>query len=337
LNRGPWTSGVVQGVIDAPFLNLTPGSRLGVVHDDRLAALLEATAGLERPLLEMTAEQERAAEERATRNTLQAIQRAFREALLALPREEYDWFEGAGPRDPRRRRPHSLGGAASLDPAGAPANGATSAANAVTNAVEQREFFEHAGPLCSVRIAPASCVAGVGQSKRLRAVARDRGGRQVDADLTFAWRIVEGAGELADEDRELVAFTAPAEPQLVRVAVVVRQGDRDASAEAIVTVTDSLLPTPPKRDAQHGLPEYTYEKRPGELWRSRYDAGRNVVVVNNGHRDFVFAARSKTVKLRYLCRLFAKELVLHNFPGYSPEQVLERMIELSLYTESNLR
>ena len=85
------------------------------------------------------------------------------------------------------------------------------------------------------------------------------------------------------------------------------------------------------------MPEYTFEKRPGQLWRSRYDDALNVVVVNNGHRDFVYAARANRLKLRYLCRLFAKELVLHNFPGYGPEQLLERMIELSLYTEDNLR
>jgi len=30
-------------------------------------------------------------------------------------------------------------------------------------------------------------------------------------------------------------------------------------------------------------------------------------------------------------------LVFHNFPGYSADQLLERMIELSLYTEENLR
>jgi len=29
--------------------------------------------------------------------------------------------------------------------------------------------------------------------------------------------------------------------------------------------------------------------------------------------------------------------VLKNFPGYAPEQLLERMIELSLYTEENLK
>ena len=88
---------------------------------------------------------------------------------------------------------------------------------------------------------------------------------------------------------------------------------------------------------QSGLPEYTFEKRPGELWRSRYDTEQNVIVVNNGHRDFVYAARSKSLKLRYICRLFAKELVIRNFPGYAADELVERMIELLLYTEENLR
>src|SRR5205085_6143357 len=75
----------------------------------------------------------------------------------------------------------------------------------------------------------------------------------------------------------------------------------------------------------------------GELWRSRFDVERNLVVINNGHRDFVYAARNKTLKLRYICRLFAKELVLKNFVGIPPDQLLERLLELTLYTEENLR
>jgi hypothetical protein len=43
------------------------------------------------------------------------------------------------------------------------------------------------------------------------------------------------------------------------------------------------------------------------------------------------------LKLRYICRLFAKELVLKNFVGIAPEQLLERLLELTLYTEENLR
>lgn len=61
------------------------------------------------------------------------------------------------------------------------------------------------------------------------------------------------------------------------------------------------------------------------------------VATHRGHRDFVYASRSRALKLRYLARLFAKELVLKNFPGQSAESLLERMIELSLYTEENLK
>jgi hypothetical protein len=36
-------------------------------------------------------------------------------------------------------------------------------------------------------------------------------------------------------------------------------------------------------------------------------------------------------------RLYAKEMVQKNFPGLPSDQLLDRLIELSLYTEENLR
>jgi hypothetical protein len=54
------------------------------------------------------------------------------------------------------------------------------------------------------------------------------------------------------------------------------------------------------------------------------------------HRNFVFASRTQALKLRYLVRLYVKELVLRNFSGVHGDQLLERMIELSLYTEDKL-
>ena len=133
---------------------------------------------------------------------------------------------------------------------------------------------------------------------------------------------------------EIATFRAAAEPGLTRVEVSVAQADVVCKAEAQITVTASLLPKASGGDSPYqGLPGYTYHKAAGELWRSRFDAERNLVVINNGHRDFVYAARSKTLKLRYICRLFAKELVLKNFIGIPPEQLLERLLELTLYTE----
>jgi hypothetical protein len=43
------------------------------------------------------------------------------------------------------------------------------------------------------------------------------------------------------------------------------------------------------------------------------------------------------LQLRYLVRLYVKELVLKNFAGMQPEQIADRMIELSLYVEEKLK
>jgi hypothetical protein len=107
--------------------------------------------------------------------------------------------------------------------------------------------------------------------------------------------------------------------------------------EALITVTHELLAQIGSASApSQGLPGYTFERAPGESWRSRFDLNRHVIVINNGHRDFVYASRSKALKLRYLVRLYAKELVLHNFVGLPADQLLERMVELSLRTEEHL-
>jgi len=126
---------------------------------------------------------------------------------------------------------------------------------------------------------------------------------------------------------------------LVRLSVVARQGETACDAEALATVTDSLLPEEAKERASsgRGLPGYTLDHAPGKLWRSRYDLEQNVIVVNSGHRDYVYASRAKALKLRYLVRLYAKEMVRRNFPGLRGEELLDRLIELSLYTEEHLR
>ena len=90
--RSPWSSNYLQGIVDAPFLNLTPGTRLGVVQDARFAELSDALRPVEETLDRILAEQRKAEEEQANRDTLRSIQKAFREALLTLPEEEYEWF-----------------------------------------------------------------------------------------------------------------------------------------------------------------------------------------------------------------------------------------------------
>ena len=329
LAKAPWTTRYLQGHIDAPFINLTPGTRSGIVRDEAYSALLDALQPLEEKLIEMFDAQRRAEDEQASRELLHTIQRAFREAFLALPAEEYDWFDirsRAERRSGSSRREIDSGEELMV---GAP--------ESETGTVKQRQFFEYAGPLFSVVVSPASSVVRVGEQRSLRALPYDRSRRRVETDLTFVWEIVEGKGALDHRHDQAVSFLAPAEPGLVRVRVSVRQGDIERSGEGLITVTHELLPQVGSTMVESsGLPGYTFESAPGESWRSRFDSTRNIIVVNNGHRDFVYAARSKSLKLRYLVRLYSKELVLRNFVGLPPDQLLERMVELSLRTEENL-
>ena len=376
--EGPWSSGYVDGIVDAPFVNLTPGTRTGVIRDEAFATLREGLESVAQRLDTLIADLQRAEEERASERTLKSIRRAFREALLALPAEEYDWFEvhrgGSGRRseastgpalEPSKREP----GATVVEPAGDD-----------DETTPPQEFFEIPGPLFSARISPASSVVKVGASRSLRAVCRDRSGRQVDQGVVFAWTLVEGGGHLDDPNAEIVAshgtnakgslatvafvpwagrcgwagggvgaqrmrradpamgrFHAPDEPGLTTLKLVATQRDVVCEAKALVTVTDSLIADRDGAPARQGLPGYTYENAPGQLWRSRYEFDRELIVVNSGHRDFVFASQSRASQLRYIARLFVKELVLRNFPGASSGELLDRMLELMLYMESSLK
>ena len=202
----------------------------------------------------------------------------------------------------------------------------------------QRQFFDYAGPLFSVIISPASSTTPVNERRKFRALPRDRARRRVEEDLRFAWELTEGEGMLASTVDQEIEFLAPGTPGLSRLKVTVAQREVICTAEALVTVTDTLEPSVGAAIINaRGLPGYTFERAAGELWRSRYDTERNVIVVNNGHRDFVFATGNRALQLRYLVRLYVKELVLRNFAGVSPEQLLERMIELSLYAEEKLK
>lgn len=259
--------------------------------------------------------------------------------IIALPPEEYDWFRIRGHRTQRPATP-TAPGEDDAQPEGVDASrGAEPATGAQDASVDasQREFFHYAGPLFSVTISPAAATMPTGGARTFTATPRDRARRRVEDALDFEWLIAEGGGTLDETSQQSVTLRAPAEPNLVRLVVSARQRDITVSGEALITVTANLPePIPSPAEAQ-GLPAYTFHRAAGELWRSQLDAVRNVIVINSGHRDFVFAARHRTLKLRYIARIYAKELILRNFPGTPADQLLERMIELGLYTEEHLK
>lgn len=368
--RSPWTSRYIEGIVDAPFLQLTPGTRDGIVLDEAFDSMRAALEPVEDALAALLEEQKKAEEEEASRQILHRVTRAFREAYLHLPTEEYGWL-AARTRESRRGGagdyPDGAGGpgtggstlvpgeesplgpgqpGAAESPGGGPAAGLedTTFGDYLPEPLEkpenpQKSFFEFAGPLHKLLISPASSVIGVGERRKLRAVARDRSGRAVDSDVGFEWRIFEGAGTLEGTDSAYAEYTAPEEPCIVTVELRATQGETLLVANALITVTAELVRRPAGAAAlgRRGLPGYTYRRAPGELWRSRYDPEQLVIYINNAHADFVYASRHPMTKVRYIARLFAKELVLANFPEADREELLERMVELTLYTEENLK
>jgi len=367
-SRSPWVSKQLEGMIDAPFLQLTPGTRDGVIQDDAYESLCVALEPVEEALLVLLDERKHAEDEEASKQILGRVTRAFREAFLHLPSEEYGWLS-AKVRESRRPTPGDApqaGGAAGAMPGLAPGEkGADASSSSPLSAAEealaiaeeneasfgdylpepdeaaeaQKSFFDFPGPLFKLMISPASSVIGVGEEKRLKAVARDRSGRGIDSGLDFEWRVLEGGGGLEGIDSAFAQYTAPGEPCVATVELRARQGDTLLVANALVTVTADLVKKPGGNGSasRRGLPGYTYQRSPGELWRSRYDAERSIIVINNAHADFVYASRQGMTKVRYIARLFAKELVLANFPEADKEELLERMVELTLYTEENLK
>ena len=341
-NLHPWQSDYIQGVIDCPSLQISPGTRLGIVYDAAFENFIAALDPVKEALCGVIAAKRRAEDEEASKDMLRSVRRALREALLSLPPEDYHWF----PLERTQQNKTGIGNTGANDGGVGAKSAELSPQFIEPEALEepdespQKALFEFAGPLFSVKVSPGSSVLPVSESRNLRALARDRSRRVIETGLVFSWEIVEGAGTFDNPTTELVTFHADTQPGLVRIRVSAQQGELRCEAEALITVVEMLMPRdrlPADRQFAEGIPSYTFEHASGELWHSRYEQSQNVVVINSGHRDFFYASRSKALKLRYICLLFSKELLLKNFVGISSPEALERFIELSLYTEENLK
>ncbi|HUX51368.1 MAG TPA: hypothetical protein VMW73_11255, partial [Spirochaetia bacterium] len=342
-DRYPWNSGFLEGIVDASFIQLTPGTRAGVVFDEALHSLGESLRPLEDALSQSIQEQKRAEEEETSRSILRKVTKALREAFMMLPREEYGWLD-AREHGGRPSRDGVATGSAGMDGSGNGNSADDTTDGVLATGAEpgdggQKSFFEYPGPLSRLVVRPRSARVLIGESANLHAVARDKSRRTIDSGVDFSWRLLDGAGVIEPASGEFVEYRAPTEPEVALVEVTAREGDLMQTAQATITVAAELIAPHAGDDTafKNGLPGYTYRRAPGEMWRSRYEIAESLIVINNGHADFIFASRLESSKLRYIARLYAKEIVLANFPGMASEELLERMVELTLYVEDNLR
>jgi len=215
------------------------------------------------------------------------------------------------------------------------------------------------GPLERVVIRPAIVRVAVGRRRRLAAVAFDASGLviqsgsvpEIDRGLEYAWTLSSGAASLIVEPGGRAIVEAGDRPGRGRLAVRVRQGGgggtarpdaaaegqrtaagdepmREASAEAEVLVEAEA--------ARRAFPPPVFVHAAGEAWRSRWNGATGKLEVNSGHADYQAARPQPARRRRYLGRLYAKELVLHNFGHEPPSAVLERLLEVLTRLDEHL-
>ena len=355
---GPWVHPSFQGLVDVSFLNLTPGTRLGMQHDNYYMMFIEELKLLEPKLQAFLDGEKKRSEEKASQETTQRLRRAFKTAFTQLPPEEYQWFdiEGRTSASTPTGDKGKNSGATSTSPdsppldqpgltAGGETNDGTSDTPSASDDSKQMAFFDYPGPLFSVKISPANSTLKLGKIKKLAAICKDRKNKTVTDGLRFQWTIAEGPGELKNADQAWAEFHTGQDPSLTQIKLTVIQHENSREAEAWITVTDQMI-AEESVDSENsqdkssskkskGLPEYTLQSERGKLWRSRFDESRNLIVINSGHRDYVYCEKSASLKLRYLTRIFTKEILLHNFQGISGADLADRMIELLMRVEES--
>ena len=316
--HAPWDDRRLVGVVDFEPLALAPGTRGGVVPDAAYEALVAAAPAIEADILATLATREQAEAERASRQLLRQVHKAFASALAELPAEEYLFFD----------IPKQTAAVQSRPDGGATADEQALAGQAA--AAPKQLFPIPPGPLARVVITPRQPRRRPGHACRLAAVACDDRGTAIAEGISWSWRLVGGEATL-EPDGPSCTVTAQA-TGIATVAAIARQWMIEADERVVVKFLEAADDGPGSR----GLPSYRLESEHGQVWRSRYDAKANEIVINSAHRDFLATRSSAARHRRYIGKLYAKEVVLSNFPHESPAEVMERLIEVTLRTEDAL-
>ncbi|MBD3162974.1 MAG: hypothetical protein GF346_11200 [Candidatus Eisenbacteria bacterium] len=307
LDHEPWTNPILEGMIDSRFISVPPGTRRGIVPDASLGELVAAIRTVEGLVGEAVREAEQQREKRLGTEIVKRLRDAFSDLMKELP-EEYSWFNG--------RR----GGGVPGRPASEGGPG------------KRRQVLLALGPLDHVTVTPK--VSQIAPSERKTFLAKswtpDR--KMIPVDVDYQW--VVDPPEAADLEANGAECVLSAGPEEGEVRLSVRASLREKSVQAVVVV---LILRETRKARQQAFPTPIPVHRPGERWRSRWNAATDSLEYNTGHEDYLAAKKGpKKAYLRYLGLLFAKHLVLHNFKESGEEPVLERMIEVVARLESKI-
>jgi hypothetical protein len=368
-DRPPWTGGGLEGALDYPDFLLSPATREGFVPDDAYHAFVEAMCAVEPALLEMLRREEEARSERASRSLVRELQSAFARLLRDLPSGDYDWFgaagarrfagggsgraagpgeapavdAGAGPADVSRA--DAVAGAdASVDPAAfattdpaaavpppAPLPGEEDSGETEPPVPEPPALVS--GPVATLTLRPSTVRVAVGRRRGVRAIPTDVSGLVVGRPLEWSWTLTGEVGALIVEPEGVARIEAGLRPARGTLMVRAREPGAPPDAPAVSATAEVLVEA---EAARRAFPPPVFVRATGESWRSRWDAAAARLEVNSAHPDYEVVRLSASRRRRYLARLYAKELVLHNFGLETPDMVLERMLEVLTRLDEHL-
>ena len=320
----PWTDRRLEGIVDFEPLSLAPGTRSGVVPDAAFDALVAVAPAIAADILAVVASREQAEAERASRQLLKQVHKAFASALSELPAEEYLFFD-----IPKAEPALQDRGGTGTGPSGEPRTSAGPRAGGADGVPAL--FAADPGPLAAVRISPRRPRRPPGGSCLFTATPCDADGTPIPGGVAIAWRIVSGSAAIATDGDS--CRVASSDAGLVVVEAVARQGGVEVSDRVELKF---MVDIAADGAGGRGLPGYRLEAEHGQPWRSRYDPAANEIVINSAHRDFLASRSAPAKHRRYIGKLYAKEVVLTNFPHESPAEVMERLIEVTLRTEDAL-
>jgi hypothetical protein len=187
------------------------------------------------------------------------------------------------------------------------------------------------GPLEEIRVTPQIAVLGIGETRRLLAKAYDPDGSLILTGVSYMWSVSPEAARLISVNGQGPAAVVEARDKEGETKVRVR-----GQLKGVERWGESTIKVMKSRN-EYGFPPPEAVHDPLASWRSRYRAERGVVEYNTGHRDYERAKQpGQKGVIRYLAKLYAKELVLLNFPGVTPAMLLEYMVEVSSRVEANL-
>ncbi len=193
----------------------------------------------------------------------------------------------------------------------------------------------YAGKLTRVRIEPQFLKLEINNEREFLAVAEDADRNPITKNIRFYWIIAydESKGaKISNDQGESVILTAGNNLGPIKLQVTAYQDNINKTDYAIITVIEKIKKKGRKPKLKNtGLPFLTHEtdKTGFPEWHSRLKIEENILVINDGHIDYINAKmRGERYRLRYVAYCYAKELAYKEHESNQTTEFGEVMLDI---------